>query len=163
MLVAAGHVRLGLAALPPASQLETKGWALLLWELWRGTVGQGTHQGGGDNSHPWPGEQFFIFIAAFPEQWNDFLGEAQPGARFFRLNSKLGSSHRLSVTASPFSRAPSALHTQAATPDLAAALEGLQEKFPFALPSHLPIRMETDARHEGHVLHFHRDGNTQRD
>lgn len=61
---------------------QRAGLCVLLWELCRGDVGQGTHQGGWDNSHPWPGKLFSIFIAAFPAKWNDFLGEAQPGARF---------------------------------------------------------------------------------
>lgn len=119
MLVAAGHVCLGLAALPPASRWKQRaGLCLLLWELWRGNVGQGTHQGGWDNSHPWFGELFAIFVAAFPTKWNDFLGEAQSGATFsawaLSWAAPTGWQWLPHLSAGP----PSALHTWAAAPVL---------------------------------------------
>lgn len=78
--------------------------SVLLWELCRGDVGQGTHQGGWDNSHQWPGELSSVFKAAFPAKWNDFM-ERLSLEPIFYLSSKLGRSHRLTVTVSPSSRA----------------------------------------------------------
>lgn len=129
---------------------QRAGLCLLLWELWRGNVGQG----GWDNSHPWLGEFLFVFIAAL--QSGMIFWERLSLEHLFLPELQAGQLQQADSDCLTFQQGTPLPYTHGLLPLISLQTWGAAGKTPICspFPSFHPNGCQ--------ALHFHRDENTQR-